>query len=219
VFAETMLSPSFKIRFGNFNMTSGMKTSTSYSLTDTVGQTAAQQFTSTGYMVNAGFQYIYTLFDFTFVLSSTAINLGTLTPGTFATGSHTVKVSAPGQGYSVSAFESSRLKKSGTSDYVPDTTCNSGTCTETAANVWTSTSAPGFGYNVTGNDITTDFVNSTYFRPFPDASLSESPAVLMSTVNAGKDRLATVTYKALISGSQAAGTYQTLITYIATPVY
>lgn len=217
--AESLTSPSYKIRFGNFNMTSGLKSSSSYSLTDTVGQTAAGLFTSSGYAVKAGFQYIYTLFDFSFTISSLAINLGTLTPGAFSTGTNNLIVSAPGQGYGVTAFESTRLKRNGTADYIPDTTCNSGTCTETAANVWTSTSAYGFGYNLTGNDIAADFTNNTYFRPFPDASLSESPATVMSSALAGENRTATVTYKANIGGSQAAGSYETQIVYIATPVF
>lgn len=217
--AESMNSSSFRIRFGNFNITSGTKTSTSYALTDTVGQTAAQLFSSTGYVVKAGFQYMYTLYDFSFVISNLSIPLGTLTPNTFATGSNTLTVSAPGQGYAVSVYETTRLKKLGSSTFIADTTCNSGTCTETSAGVWNSTAALGFGYNLTGNDITADFINNTYFRPFPDVSLGDSPATVMTSSVAGKNRVATVTYKANIGGSQAAGTYETQVIYIATPTY
>ncbi|PIW08732.1 hypothetical protein COW38_00110, partial [Candidatus Collierbacteria bacterium CG17_big_fil_post_rev_8_21_14_2_50_45_7] len=79
VHAQTSLdSPNYKIRLGNFNMTSGTKSSASYNLTDTVGQIAAEFFTGSGYHVKAGFQYIYTLYDFSFSLSSLAIDLGTL---------------------------------------------------------------------------------------------------------------------------------------------
>ncbi len=219
VSAETLLSPNYTIRMGNFNITSGLKSSATYNLTDTVGQTVAEYFSSTGYHVKAGFQYIYTLYDFSFSISSLAVNLGTLIPNTFATGSHTLTVSAPGQGYSVSAFETSKLKKSGSSDTIPDTSCDSGPCTETSATIWTTASNNGFGYNLTGNDIATDFVGATYFRPFPDASLSESPATVMTTSSAGKNRIATVTYKLSVSGTQAAGNYSTQVVYIATPVY
>jgi hypothetical protein len=217
--AQTLTSPSFTIRQGNFNMTSGTKTSTNYNLTDTMGQTAAEFFSSTGYHVKAGFQYLYTLYNFSFSISSLAVNLGTLTPNNFSTASHTLTVSAPGQGYSVSAFETSKLKKSGSSDTIPDTICDGGPCTETAAAVWTTASNNGFGYNATGNDIAADFVSSSYFRPFPDASLSEVPATVMTTSSAGKNRLATVTYKVSPSATQAAGDYSTQVIYIATPVY
>lgn len=217
ILAQDMSSSNYKIRMGNFNMTSGQKSSSSYSLTDTVGQTAAEYFSSTGYHVKAGFQYIYTLYPFSFSVSTLAVDLGTLTPGTAATGSHTLTVTAPGQGYSVSAIESTRLTSTAGAT-IPDTTCDSG-CTETSAGVWTSSSAYGFGYNTQGNDVSADFTGATYYRPFPDASAAESAATLMSSVSSGKNRTATVTYRANVSGTQAAGTYTTQISYIATPVY
>jgi hypothetical protein len=213
-----MQSPSYTIRLGNFNMTSGFKSSASYNLTDTVGQIAANFFSSSGYHVKAGFQYIYTLYNFSFSISSLAVGL-TLTPNAFSTASHTLTVTAPGQGYSVTAYETSKLTKSGGSDTIPDTTCDSGTCTTTSAGVWATPTHNGFGYNLTGNDIASDFVGSTYFRPFPDTSLGGTPATIMSTTAAGKNRLATVTYQVSPTGSQASGTYQTQIVYIATPVY
>jgi hypothetical protein len=216
---STMDSDSYKIRLGNFNMTSGYKSSTTYQLTDTVGQTAANYFSSTGYHVKAGFQYLYSLYDFSFSISSLAINFGTLTPNTFSTANHTITVSSPGQGYSVTAYETAKLTKSNSSVTIPDTTCDSGPCTETSATVWSTATNNGFGYNVSGNDVASDFINSTYFRPFPDASLSEPAATIMTTTTAGKNRLATVNYKVSPSGAQAAGDYSTQIIYLATPVY
>ncbi len=218
ILAQTLYSPNYTIRQGNFNMTSGLKSSASYSLTDTVGQTAAEFFSGTGYFVKAGFQYIYTLYDFSFSISSLAINLS-LTPNTFSTATNTLTVTAPGQGYSVTAYESTKLTKLDSADTIPDTTCDSGTCTETAAGVWTTATNNGFGYNLTGDDVASDFVGATYFRPFPDLSLGETPATVMTTTAAGKNRAATVTYKVSPSGTQAAGDYSTQITYVATPVY
>lgn len=219
VLAQSSLdSANYKIRLGNFNMTSGSKSSTSYNLTDTVGQIAAEFFSSTGYHVKAGFQYIYTLYDFSFSISSLAINLGTLTPNNFSTASHTLTVSAPGQGYSVSAYETSKLT-SATGATIPDTTCDSGPCTETSATAWITPTNNGFGYNASGNDVAVDFSGPTFFRPFPDFSLSEPAATIMSTIAAGKNRVATITYQVSPSASQAAGDYSTQIIYIATPVY
>jgi hypothetical protein len=215
---SSMDSSNYKIRLGNFNITSGQKSSSSYSLTDTVGQIAAEFFSSTGYHVKAGFQYIYTLYDFTFTISSLAINLGTQTPNTFSTASHTLTVSAPGQGYSVSAYEQTKLTNS-QGDTIADTACDSGPCTETSAQPWTIPTNNGFGYNLTGNDIAVDFTTSSYFRPFPDVSLAESPATIMTTAAAGKNRVASVNYQLSVPGTQASGTYTTQIVYIATPVY
>lgn len=216
--AETMSSNSYTVRQGNFNITSGLKSSTSYSLTDTVGQTVAEYFTGTGYHVKAGFQYMYTLYDFSFSISSLLASLGSLVPATFSTASHTLTVTAPGQGYTVSAYEVTPLENS-VGDTIPDTACDSGPCTETSAQIWIGTANYGFGYNLTGNDVSADFASSSYFRPFPDLSALESPATIMTTTQAGKNRVATVTYKVNSSASQAAGNYSTQIVYIATPVY
>ncbi|KKU44480.1 MAG: hypothetical protein UX62_C0061G0005 [Microgenomates group bacterium GW2011_GWA2_46_7] len=183
--AETLQSNSYTIRQGNFNMTSGLKSSASYSLTDTVGQTAAEYFSSTGYHVKAGFQYMYTLYDFSFSLSSLSVALGDLIPNSFKTASHTITVSTPAQGYSVTAHETSKLTKSGSSDTIPDTICDSGPCTETSAEIWTTPTNNGFGYNVTGDDHDPEFATSSYFRPFPDYSLGESSATIMATTNSG----------------------------------
>lgn len=216
--AETLTSPNYKIRLGNFNMTSGTKSSTSYNLTDTVGQIAAHFFSSSGYHVKAGFQYIYTLYNFSFAISSLALDLGTLTSNTFSTASNTLTVTAPGQGYSVSALQTRKLTNI-SGNTIQDTTCDSGTCTETSAGVWTTATGNGFGYNVNGNDVAPDFIGSTYFRPFPDLSLSEPAATIMTSAAAGKNRTANITYKVSPPGSQASGVYTTQIIYIATPVY
>lgn len=219
VLAQTSLdSPNYSIRLGNFNMTSGSKSSTSYNLTDTVGQISAEFFSSAGYHVKAGFQYIYTLYDFSFTISSLAVDFGNLSSDTFSTANHTLSVTAPGQGYNITAHETTRLTNS-TGDTIPDTTCDSGTCTDTAAGVWTTPTNNGFGYNLTGDDIAVDFASSSYFRPFPDFSLGDSPAIIMSSSQAGKNRTSTITYKISPSATQAGGNYSTQIVYIATPVY
>lgn len=216
--AETMTSSEYTIRTGNFNITSGFKSSANYSLTDTVGQTVADYFSGTGYHVKAGFQYLYTLYNFSFVLDDLNINL-TLTPNSFSSDSNTLTVTAPGQGYSVSVYTTKPLTKSGSSDTIDPTTCDSGPCTISNAEVWTTATNNGFGYNISGNDIESDFVNNSYFRPFPDASLGQSPAQIMATTQAGKNRTSTVTYKVSPTGSQAGGTYTTDVIYIATPAY
>ena len=41
----------------------------------------------------------------------------------------------------------------------------------------------------------------------------------MTGSNAGRDKQATMTLKVLVSGTQAAGIYENMITFIATPTY
>ncbi|HEX8923426.1 MAG TPA: hypothetical protein VF828_01690, partial [Patescibacteria group bacterium] len=59
VIAQHFSSPSFIIDWGNFNVTSGKKSSTSYTITDTVGQNAPGQFAAADFILKSGFQYVY----------------------------------------------------------------------------------------------------------------------------------------------------------------
>jgi len=72
---------------------------------------------------------------------------------------------------------------------------------------------------MTGNDIPAAFVDSTYFKQFADTSLSETAQVVMSNVNVGSSRQATITYKVNISSIQPAGSYRNIITFVATPTF
>lgn len=217
--ADNMSSSSYEVQFGNFNITSGTKTSASYQVTDTVGQTAPGQYGETGYVVKAGFQYMYTLGQFSFIISDILINLGELTPSAFSTGSTVLTVSAKGAGgYTVSAYESYPLRLNTGSASIPDTTCDSG-CTEVVATTWTDASNDGLGYNMSGNDIPAAFVNTSYFKQFADFSSDEPAQTIMSSSAAGTNRQATVTFKATVNGTQAAGDYSNHIVFIATPGY
>ena len=82
VLAQRFSSPSYLINWGNFNLTSGSKTSPNYRLTDTVGQNAPGYSEGDGMAVKAGFQYIYDTFDYlNFTIDKLLIDFGTLEPG------------------------------------------------------------------------------------------------------------------------------------------
>lgn len=217
-----MESPLFKIQMGTVDIAGGKKTSDNYSLSDSVGQTAAGEFQSTGYIVKAGFQYLHSIIPFTFSLSETNINFGTLIPSTpqTVTTNLTVSFGASG-GYQVTAIEEGPMRTFNNASTIPDTSCDGGgnTCNETLAKPWTNNSAYGFGYNMSGNDIPSDFINNTYYRPFPDRSQNENPAIVMSSTNVGHNRQSTVTFKINISSIQPAGKYQTIINFVATPSF
>lgn len=222
VYAVSMNSNTFKIESASVNDAAGNKSSTNYKLSDTLGQLAAGQFSSTGYVIKAGFQYLHSIIPFGFSVSSININLGTVIPNTPATATTNLTVSFGGAGqYQVTGEEIGPLKRVSDTQTIPNTSCDGGvnTCTTTAAKPWTSASAYGFGYNMSGQDFPADFTDSTYYRPFPDRNLSESPAVVMSNTNVGKNRQSTVTFKLNVSPIQQAGTYQTVINFIATPSY
>jgi len=212
-------SPNYIIQMPNFNSGAGIPSSTTYSIGITVGQTAPGLYSSTGYRIKSGFQYIYSIIPFSFSISTISINFGHLVAATPATASGTLTVSAGGAGgYQVNASENNAMKISSSGKTIPDTTCDT-TCSETAAGAWLSNSRYGFGFNMSGNDIPADFTDGTYFRQFANVSLGKTPQTVMSSVYVWRARQSTVTYKVNVSATQAAGTYRNIIMFTAIPSY
>lgn len=221
VMADNLKSPTFEIQMSTINITGGEKSSTSYKLSDTVGQTFQGQFNSSGFVILAGFQYINTLIPFSFKISNLDINFGSLVPGIPSLLSNTLTVTTGSAfGYSVKAVEDHPLRTRDGANTIPDTACDLATpCLPTDADLWTDNTRYGFGFNIQGTDVdTSDFVNANYYRPFPIEGIDD-PAVVMSRGNVATSSAATVTYKVNIPGSQAAGTYQNSIQYIAIPSF
>jgi hypothetical protein len=223
VWADRLESESYFVTFGNFNVTSGEKSSASYNVTDTVGQIASGpygQYGSSDYFIGGGFQYIYQIDSFAFTISDVSVELGSIIPNTHNSATHDLTISTRGAGgYIIYAYEEHPLRHNNGSTFIPDTSCDLGTCSISNAEVWTNTSVPGFGFNMTGNDIPIDFVDSTYFRAFADEESGDQMQIVMSSSNIANARTSTVTYKAGVTGTQAAGNYQTNIRFVAVPGY
>jgi hypothetical protein len=220
--AENLFSDPYRIQMSTINITGGNKSGGGYKLGDTVGQTVQGLFSGSGYKVKAGFQYINTKIPFTFIISSLSINFDVLIPNVFSSNTHNLTVTAGGgYGYAVKAIENHPLALTGSSATIPNTACDPATpCTISTANVWTGPTNNGFGYNMSGTDVDTAvFVNSTYYRPFPNNTLGQSPATVMSKSGVTLSSLATVTYKVSVSPTQEAGDYENAIQYIAIPAY
>lgn len=212
-------STNYKIIWPNINMGSGKPTSDNYDLNITMGQIAPGPFSSVGYKIRSGFQYIHWGEGFQFSVSTLAIDLGNLTPLKPSLKTNTLNVRCGNAaGYQVTAQENHPLaSKSGST--ISDTTCNNGKCTESLSSTWTRNTTYGFGFNIIGDDIPADFIDKTNYRQFADGSKRENPQVLMSKNSVCKSRTAKVTYKANVSNTQSAGIYQNIITYIAIPRY
>lgn len=219
VYGQTRMdSTNYRIDYGNINVTSGEKSSDNYNVTDTIGQFAPGRYTSDGYLLRAGFQYIYSIVPFYFSISKTSIPFGTITPQIPGIDSALLTVSNGNTGYQVTAIEDHELTKEGGA-IIPNTSCDAGTCTTITAAPWNSNAIYGFGYTMNGDDIPTTFINTNYFRPFPSEANTESPAVIMSSSSAGNQREATITFKVNISKTQDAGIYQNIIRFTAIPRY
>ncbi|MEA2056493.1 MAG: hypothetical protein U9O78_02120 [Patescibacteria group bacterium] len=229
--AERLESDSYIIQFGNFNMGSGKREGTSYNVSYTLGQTGAGpygDYQSTNYFVGSGFQYIYQIDSFEFSISDLNIDFSTLTPSNLVTDSNTLTISTRGAGgFTIYAYEQYPLTHTDGSTQIADTTCDGGGCDETEAKPWTSNTIYGFGFNAQGDTVSSDFTssdpdcsnNTECFRQFADESNSESMQTVMSSTDAAQDETATITYQLAISGTQAAGIYQTGIIYVAVPGY
>jgi hypothetical protein len=229
IFAQHFSSSNYIIDWGNFNMTSGSKTSLHYSLTDNVGQNAPGSYTATGYILKSGFEYIYDTFNqFSFSIDNLAIDLGSLASGVASTATNIITLTTPsGHGYLVMAQESHPLSQS-TGITIPDTTCDIGsTCTVSVSGVWSGASYYGFGFNAiginssgvaTGIGTSGYFLNNTYYRPFA-AVPPGSGQVIMSEPLPAKNRSARISYKVNVSTSQSAGNYQNAIIFTAVPFY
>lgn len=227
--AQHFESPSYIIDWGNFNMTSGSKSSQNYKITDTVGQNAPGQYDSQGYIIKSGFQYAYeNQYAFSFAIDNLSVELGSLVPGVATTTTNIITVSSPsGHGYDVFASQNHPLSQV-IGITIPDTGCNSGTCSESVSGIWTSATAYGFGFNaiginssgtVTGVGTSTIFPDSTYFRQFANTRTSEPQQVVMSENSPREGRRARISYKANISSLQAAGNYENSVTFTAIPKY
>lgn len=220
VLAENFTSASFKIDFGNLNLTGGDKTSPSFNLTDTVGQNAPGQYDGNTFTLKSGFQYIYdTLSPFKFSISDLDIPFGTLTPGIGTSATNILTITTPyGAGYDILAVENHPLWNQ-YSQPIPDTTCDTGTCTQSVSAPWINSDTYGFGFKALGAGTSTIFTNPNHFRQFADANTGEPPQIIATETISVKDRPTTVTYKVNISNLQAAGSYQNGVIFIAVPKY
>lgn len=218
--AQTMSNSSYILQMSNLNTAAGKPTGDSYKLNLTVGQTAPGLYTGDNYKIRAGFQYISSIIRFSFSISQTVIDFGTLTATNPVTRASDLTISnGSANGYSITASENHQLQVAASGALIPDATCDNGTCTPTTSAAWTNTLTYGFGYrcdNVTGTDCASGFSDATYYKQF---SASPSAQTVMSGTNVGKNKKSTITYKVNISGTQAAGLYTNTIAYIATPTF
>lgn len=231
--AQEMKNDFYKIQMGNLNSIAGISGGESYKINITSGENTPGLYSGTNYKARLGFQYIPRKSVFSFGVSNTLIDFGTLTPTNPITRATVLTVSnTAALGYTVTGSENHQLLVSKTGAIIADTTCDKGTCSQTIASQWSSTLTYGFGYRCDADSIISKgskskgcaaedlsfYSNTAYFKQFADSSKGEKAVTIISG-NQGRNQKATVTYKVNISSSQAVGLYTNAITYIAIPTF
>ena len=214
IYADRMGSSNYDLQFTNINIGGRTTSSSNYTLDISLGQTASKKWAENNYIIKAGFQYVHILYPFTFTLSSTTLDFGTLIPNSPKEESLTATISHRGQGYEVMVYQDHKLQTFDGGSFIENTTCDDPYCDEDTAEEWTLDSTTGFGYNVTGHDYSLDFLTSDYFRPF-----STTPMTFMESNEAAYNRQSIIKTKVNIDATQPVGTYQTVLRFLAVPKY
>lgn len=158
------------------------------------------------------------------VVTASSVPFGTATTtNTFYHGCQLLTVSTnASSGYSTT-IESNTSLKTGAGVLINNGTCDS-TCTETATDTWATASNNGWAYSATGTDSAIDSGYKTF--PCTGATTTdclpgggETAQSIMSNGTPVSNSTSAVEYKISISGTQAAGTYSSTVTYITTPTF
>lgn len=221
--AAEMKSGNWKLETGGYNigtdkLISGTKVWQKLEATNPLG------FEDAGYIIQTGFPYTKSALPFGFAIANTTFDLGPLTKekqiGQMPSTTLTV-TTAGAASYQVLASENHPLRIIKGTTTINDTSCDNpdDACTQKIAKIWTDNSKYGLGYNLSGQDIPTDFLGSKYFRCFSNEENLEEPAVIMTELNPDREIQATITLKALAPDIQAAGVYDNIVTFLAIPGY
>jgi len=114
------------------------------------------------------------------------------------------------------------MKTANGSFTIPDTTCDAGGCTESAAATWTNTIKNGRGhtcFNQDGNHVCdSSYSNGTKFRQFANIAAGETPQAIMAS-STPATVTARIKHRLSAGTAQPAGAYTTLITYTIYATY
>jgi len=223
--AQEMTSENFKIQGGNFNMTSGSKSSTNFNLSDVVGETAAGVFASKGFLIQSGFLNVSAGETFTFTVTPALLDFGQLIANNPIERELHIGISTGNvAGYKIGVSENHPLS-SQTGAEIPDTTCDPADggaskkqpqpCTYSIASKWMASTTYGFGYRMTGRTVSSNFSASNLFRPYAATSRNEDPALIMQSTQTKVTDSAVMSVKVNIDQHQPVGIYTNNLRFTA----
>jgi hypothetical protein len=154
--------------------------------------------------------------------TATSVPFGTISPNAFYQGCQDLIVSTnAGNGYSVTVQESSVMRTVDGRLSIPDTTCDGGTCSESAGAAWTNATKNGLGhtcFNQLNHDCNASYSSGTNFRQAANLAAGETAQSVMSSSTAAT-ATGRVKYRLSTSAAQSAGIYTTIISYTIYATY
>lgn len=155
-----------------------------------------------------------------FIASSSTdqLNFGEIDAGEPIIRSHSVSVTiGSAHGFQVLSQEDHNLQ-SDNKEEIPNTSCDSGSCTQILSDVWENPLTYGFGYrcqDILDKQCAQGFENN-YYKRFANISFNESPAQIIYQ-GGRKNAESILLYKINISAGQARNKYHNSISYLFVP--
>lgn len=149
-------------------------------------------------------------------LSQEILDFGNIASGEPVTRNHTLSVFSPSERrYSIFLYQDSGLtSKSNTQ--IPNTSCDSGSCTSILADTWNLPLTYGFGYTCENKETCVSSFQDDYYRRLASASQSEAPAEIITSV---KNTKTNMLFKLNIAPTQNREVYSNTIYYLLTPTF
>ena len=107
-------------------------------------------------------------------------------------------------------------------NFIPDTNCDNGACTENVSAVWLSTLTYGFGYrciDIKGLSCSSEFGNNDYFKQLSNSGAKENHSNLAKGLSSNVNYEMKINYKVNTAASQIDSIYSNTITFTALPGY
>jgi hypothetical protein len=219
--AQSMSNENYILRTDNLDTVSSTTTEDN-KLENTIEKQDPTISEGVNFKAKAGFENLTSSLPFSISLSSDTVDFGLLSPTNPIIRTIDLNIySLNSYGYTVLVFENEPLSTTSQTNkiIIPNTTCDNGGCGTEVTDKWTNTLTYGFGYrcdNLIGSDCSNSFAKADYYKHFPDASSDDDVQSIMSGIGSDNKRIR-VSYKVNISGTQAQGNYNNVITNIAVP--
>lgn len=219
--ALEMSSEYYKIKGSDLTISSTTPSSSDDKATRLQNDNYLLQFDTLGYSSKTGLSYLKSSRPFTFSLSNTKIEFGTLKPAQPVVQSTQIVIeNGPTRGYQFLLAELDSLSsKNGTK--IPDTTCegDKNQCTILLSKPWNSNTNYGYGFGLIGKNIPNDFKNISYFRPFINISKDHKPITILSSNQHNITNQLIINFKLNLPALSDKGPYQNEIVMYAIPGY